>query len=450
MTIYKMGIEIEGAWKSKPNGAVTDGSVHGFRHDDLFSWIGEANSPAYADPGDLHAWIKANNADDVNHTCGLHVHVSTTTDQAYNKLAEKPFYRYFMARLESWANEALDGDVARRFWDRFRGNNGHCCENYKPCRHGHGGSSSSRRRNTTGECDHDCFEDFDSCFSGECDHDCTSSEQMNDAINGDRSCLVHDCEHEHDPSDCCNTCGNICRCSDTFKAHADHEYSDQARCYYYVASDDSASTGDDDKADRGEPCRKCQHVYDCENGDDDHDYDYCDHDCYENDDCFRSHRHGCRHEHDDDCYDAMRDCAHSECDEYCGGLPEDDDDENDASDDDHDHGPHVPSKQRYDRGKGSARYAHLNYCQAYHGTLEIRLFPSMPSPDLTIAAVDLIRECVETYLAGNAVMPPAEDEIPVVVSVPVNDAPQPAPIICLLSDISSVITYDQEVIELCA
>lgn len=59
---------------------------------------------------------------------------------------------------------------------------------------------------------------------------------------------------------------------------------------------------------------------------------------------------------------------------------------------------HRPADQL---GHSHQRYSHLNFCAWHeHGTVEIRIFHGMKTPDLIMSAVVCVVECIESYLSG--------------------------------------------------
>lgn len=139
--IDKLGVELEGAWITRRSDMKGDGSVHivgnshyitkvghfvtpsqNPKHDSLRE--GELNSP----PGKLLPildYIKTNYPDAVNISCGLHIHFSFKSPNAYVLLASMEFYKYFIAELNRWGLEKKIPST-HTFWNRLKGRNEFC------------------------------------------------------------------------------------------------------------------------------------------------------------------------------------------------------------------------------------------------------------------------------------------------------------------------------------
>ncbi len=382
--IDRMGIEIEGGFlvqeykRLQPSGIFRgDGSVrdvgkivvrkvNGYtqvQHVNLYH-PGEVASPAL-EPKKLLTWVRWHFPARQNESCGTHVHVSVRHKADYDRLATREFYTEFLNRSMMFM-ELHKPDLPKGVWDafkrRFDGDNSYCCKNFNSsCEHV-GGSRSSARNYPTycthicnedcyvedeDNCDHDCwnhmgvYED-NPCLTSNCDHSCTDNHQYELADEGHRhACQVHSCEH--DDVACAEECG---------EDGCDHSCG--LDCYL-------------------ENRNGCQHE--------------CDGDCY--------HTGHCVHEHDNDC-SRRNNCIHNHV-AACYPAPSDNDPDGD------DLAPiriaHTPEQQRAARGKDLHRYAHLNFCERLHGTMEIRLFPAMKSWRLTQKVVQFCEDTIEQYLA---------------------------------------------------
>lgn len=141
----------------------------------------------------------------------------------------------------------------------------------------------------------------------------------------------------------------------------------------------------------------------------------CGHDCDE--DCVDSND-DCTHRHDTDCYTERGDCRHEHASE-CYACTHDCDSDGCLADygDTSIYGCHIPSVQRKLTDKDCARYGHLNYCETLHGTIEVRLFPAMRTPQASALVVAFIRDAFEAYLSmDSAYTLPVPQAVPVVVS----------------------------------
>ena len=67
--------------------------------------------------------------DAVNHSCGMHVHVSFP-EHVYGKLMSEHFYFYFLLRWESWGKRLNIRN--QQFWKRLKGENSYCQRGFNP------------------------------------------------------------------------------------------------------------------------------------------------------------------------------------------------------------------------------------------------------------------------------------------------------------------------------
>lgn len=105
--LSKVGVEIEGAWIRRPKitkvcNVVGDGSVH--INGPGWGWVGEISSAPLASLSGLLAFMRKRWPNKTNHTCGLHVHISTKQPNAYALLARPDF----VARFNKWAGDWSD------------------------------------------------------------------------------------------------------------------------------------------------------------------------------------------------------------------------------------------------------------------------------------------------------------------------------------------------------
>lgn len=186
---------------------------------------------------------------------------------------------------------------------------------------------------------HPCSEHGDD----ECNHECD---------NDNFSCRVHSCDHDCDTR--------------TERSRALRGLSSCAR---------NSCEHDCDE-------RCCLQMHDHYSGDEPCDSDNCSHFCDPVDeDCFVLT--DCRHEcNTHRCYG---DCEH-ECDSDCSNGQ--------------DGSLHTPYPQRND--EEDARYAHLNYCESEHGTVEVRLAPAWRCPDITAQWVKFVADTFQDYLDNEA------------------------------------------------
>lgn len=160
------GVELEGCFHRRPDGAHEDGSVqvtcsnsgcsfssnnrHGecdcecsgcddedhcndtseacyYRQAGAFT--GELSSPPMAIE-EMEAYVLANYPDHVDTSCGMHVHMSFTDEADYSRLMYPDFWDYFQESWAKWAPENLH--PKSKFWDRFAGNNRYCLKEFIP------------------------------------------------------------------------------------------------------------------------------------------------------------------------------------------------------------------------------------------------------------------------------------------------------------------------------
>ena len=67
-----------------------------------------------------------------------------------------------------------------------------------------------------------------------------------------------------------------------------------------------------------------------------------------------------------------------------------------------------PEKQYKHRDKSSERRTHLNYCYNVHQTIECRLFPTFQKKELSISAIELYADIINSYLSKRHTEKPLE------------------------------------------
>lgn len=126
--IYRIGIELEGGWVKLPPG------VTRLQHDGSVQIDRAIGDPAFQ-PGELAIgpitmeewpkWLKVNYPQKVNHTCGMHVHLSPRTSLAYSRLMDPSYPGTVVAYVSTWAKrEGLAKD--HPIWPRLRGKSIFC------------------------------------------------------------------------------------------------------------------------------------------------------------------------------------------------------------------------------------------------------------------------------------------------------------------------------------
>jgi len=129
--IHKVGLELEGGWDEIPKGSriIRDSSVELLpqRH------VGENVSHPIEigsnyDPVDR--WLEKNYPDGVNHTCGMHVHVSFKHIINYVRVMRADFPATVVNGFKKWAErEKLRTDHS--LWDRLNGKSIYCQHKYE-------------------------------------------------------------------------------------------------------------------------------------------------------------------------------------------------------------------------------------------------------------------------------------------------------------------------------
>ena len=124
--VNKVGVELEGGWNGDKDFQLEhDGSVHVDA-----DYVGEAPSPPLA-PRAVPAWMKEHYPDAVNVTCGMHVHVSVKHQWHYARLMEPEFLAYVKNALQTWGEQLFIREE-HPFWDRLKGRNDYCKDEFVP------------------------------------------------------------------------------------------------------------------------------------------------------------------------------------------------------------------------------------------------------------------------------------------------------------------------------
>lgn len=131
--IYRVGVELEGGWLKVPEGVELehDGSVRGLvgpmdpeRKVRKHLSVGELASTAL-EVSKIDNWIQQSYPHAVNHTCGLHVHMSFRNAWYYQLLMVPEYQATVVYQLHKWAEtEKLAGD--HPIWPRLRGESDFC------------------------------------------------------------------------------------------------------------------------------------------------------------------------------------------------------------------------------------------------------------------------------------------------------------------------------------
>lgn len=126
--VYRIGIELEGGWKTLPPGTnlARDGSVR-FRDEDMLSGLrhmGEIPSPVLT-VEQWPTWMKQFYPHFVNETCGLHVHLSFRSALTYSRLMAPTYPSTIIAYLTAWAKQE-NLSSAHPIWPRLAGKSEYC------------------------------------------------------------------------------------------------------------------------------------------------------------------------------------------------------------------------------------------------------------------------------------------------------------------------------------
>jgi len=130
--IRGVGIEIEGGWDSPPPSQVKrDGSV--FRDESRYRYQGEVVSEPHDTLDTALPWLRSNYPPHVDHTCGLHVHVSVS-ELNYSRLMEPEFEQFFNEEIEKFLQAGLASGAPGYdlLQSRFRGENLYCQKKFRP------------------------------------------------------------------------------------------------------------------------------------------------------------------------------------------------------------------------------------------------------------------------------------------------------------------------------
>ena len=146
--IDKVGVELEGGWRERPDDLGTDISVKILPADVLNCdhpchcsvcfpvgcdcaslYTGEVRSRPYKS---LHIlkWMKDSYPDFINSTCGMHIHLSFKSKKSYVTLMEPRFYATFLREVEIFASKHIPKN--HYFWKRLIGEEKYCKRMFTP------------------------------------------------------------------------------------------------------------------------------------------------------------------------------------------------------------------------------------------------------------------------------------------------------------------------------
>jgi hypothetical protein len=121
-----VGVELEGGWSTSPDCEMhSDGSLRDLTRE----FSGEISSPPMI-PELVTDWVRKNYPDQVNKSCGLHVHVSFKSDLEYQTFMRRKFFLWFVQKLKNFGTRnKIEYD---QFWNRLSGSNSYCEKKYSP------------------------------------------------------------------------------------------------------------------------------------------------------------------------------------------------------------------------------------------------------------------------------------------------------------------------------
>lgn len=126
--IGKIGLEVEGAWISQPHGMKRDGSVTGSF---AAPHVGEMASAPIATLDEAETWLRNYYPQEVNSTCGFHVHVSLN-NLYYSRLICDDFNMKFLSAMEEFYSRFRGEPSFDRFRQRLDGQNRYCQKRFQP------------------------------------------------------------------------------------------------------------------------------------------------------------------------------------------------------------------------------------------------------------------------------------------------------------------------------
>lgn len=128
-----VGVELEGGWVQLPTGVAqldVDGSVFDRRVPAGVRHIGELPiGPAL--PAGIPELIRINHPQKVNHTCGMHVHMSFDSLWYYQLLMVPEYQITMIEYLTRWAKDNKFKDT-HHIWARLRGESQYCRNEFWP------------------------------------------------------------------------------------------------------------------------------------------------------------------------------------------------------------------------------------------------------------------------------------------------------------------------------
>ena len=125
--IKSIGLELEGGWEVSPRGLKHDGSVQGLNA----AHRGEVCSPPMETYALAEQWLRDNYPQEVNNTCGFHVHVALPALH-YSRLMDPQFNEKFLFSMEDFWNRYRGQPGFDLFRSRLDGQNQYCQKIFRP------------------------------------------------------------------------------------------------------------------------------------------------------------------------------------------------------------------------------------------------------------------------------------------------------------------------------
>lgn len=139
-----VGVELEGAWITLPDGVVQvepDGSVFNRRTPVGTKYCGEL-PVGPVPPTAIGALMMSHYPHKVNHTCGMHVHMSFNTLWHYQLLMIPEYQETMLHYLTLWAKTKKTFKEGHHIWGRLAGESPYCRKEFWPDL-----QSSTKRKN---------------------------------------------------------------------------------------------------------------------------------------------------------------------------------------------------------------------------------------------------------------------------------------------------------------
>lgn len=126
--VSSIGLEVEGGWTEGRPGIKHDGSVQELRS----PYRGEmCSNPPHKNLDEAEQWLRENYPNEVNNTCGFHVHVALPPLH-YSRLMDEQFNNKFLLSMEDFWNRYRGQPGFDQFRSRLDGQNQYCQKIFRP------------------------------------------------------------------------------------------------------------------------------------------------------------------------------------------------------------------------------------------------------------------------------------------------------------------------------